>query len=172
MKGKEWGKRVLNALNKYKYVLLVALVGVILLLWPAGGDAAESPPAAVPGGEDLFQLRTLEGRLEKALSQVEGAGEVTVVLTLKESPRQVVAQDGSATEGSGQTQREANTVLADRGGGAQEPVTLQELAPAYQGALVVAQGGADPQVRLALSEAVSALTGLGADKISVCTGKQ
>lgn len=172
MNGKEWGKRAVNALNKYKYVLLVALVGVILLLWPGGGGETESPPAAVPSGEDLFQLRTLEGRLEKALSQVEGAGEVTVVLTLKESPRQVVAQDGSAAEGNGQTQRDVTTVLASGGGGAQEPVTLQELAPAYQGALVVAQGGADPQVRLALSEAVSALTGLGADKISVCTGKQ
>ena len=61
--------------------------------------------------------------------------------------------------------------MASKGSGAQEPVTLQELGPGYQGALVVAQGGDDPQVRLALSEAVSALTGLGMDKISICKGK-
>ena len=42
---------------------------------------------------------------------------------------------------------------------------------AAQGALVVAQGSDDPRVKLALSEGVSALTGLGADQISICKGK-
>lgn len=174
MKASEWGKRARSALGKYKYVLLVALVGVLLLLWPGQSPAAElTETSAAPerSGEDLFQLRTLEQRLETALSQVEGAGEVSVVLTLKETPRQVVAQDGAATEGGGETRREATTVLASGGSGVQEPVKLQELAPAYQGALVVAQGGGDPQVKLALTQAVSALTGLGADQISICKGK-
>lgn len=170
MKIEVWSKRAAQALQKYKYVLLVALVGVILLLWPSGGGetAAQAPPAATA---DPFQTATLERRLEQALSQISGAGEVSVVLTLKETPRQVVAQDGSATEGGAQTSRELTTVLASGGSGVQEPVLLQQLSPAYQGALVVAQGGSDPGVRLALSEAVSALTGLGADKISICQGK-
>ncbi len=172
MKANEWGKRALGALGKYKYVLLVALAGVLLLLWPGPSPVAEDRTAPVSRSEsDLFQLRTLEQRLETALSQVEGAGEVSVVLTLKETPRQVVAQDGTATESSGEKRREAVTVLASGGSGVQEPVKLQELAPAYQGALVVAQGGNDPQVKLSLSEAVSALTGLGADQISICKGK-
>ncbi len=172
MKLGDWGKRVTSALQKYKYVLLVALVGVALLLWPSGEKPAEAALTAEPRSEsDLFQLETLEGRLEEALSQVAGAGKVSVVLTLKETPRQVVAQDGTATEGNGQTARELTTVLASAGSGRQEPVTLQVTAPVYQGALVVAQGGSDPQVRLALTQALSALTGLGADKISVCTGK-
>lgn len=171
MKIGAWSKRAAEALQKYKYVLLVALVGVVLLLWPSGGGekAAQAPPAAA--AVDPFQTTTLERRLEQALSQISGAGEVSVVLTLKETPRQVVAQDGSATEGGAQTSRELTTVLASGGSGVQEPVLLQQLSPAYQGALVVAQGGSDPNVRLAISEAVSALTGLGADKISICQGK-
>ena len=159
MKGKEWGTKALELFGKYKYVLLVALVGVLLLVWPAGNDKAglaDGTVLALPD-DDLFQVEVLEEKLEKALSQVEGAGEVTVVLTLRESPRQVIAQDGSATERDSQITRET--------------VKLQEVGPTYQGALVVAQGAGDPQVRLALNEAVSALTGLGTDKISICKGK-
>lgn len=170
MKIGAWSKRAAEALKKYQYVLLVALAGVVLLLWPSGGgeQTAQAPPAAAA---DPFQTATLERRLEQALSQISGAGEVSVVLTLKETPRQVVAQDGSATEGGAQTSRDLTTVLASGGSGVQEPVLLQQLSPAYQGALVVAQGGSDPNVRLAISGAVSALTGLGTDRISICTGK-
>ena len=173
MKGKEWGKKALDAFGKYKYVLLVALVGVLLLLWPAGEKPVpQTGGVALPEeGGDLFQVEGLEEKLSKALSQIEGAGEVSVVLTLRESPRQVIAQDGKASGGDSQTTRETSTVLVSKGSSTQEPVRLQEVGPTYRGALVVAQGAGDPQVKLALNEAVSALTGLGTDKISICKGK-
>ncbi len=169
MNGKELGLRWLRALGKYKYVLLVALVGAALLLLPTGERGQEQPQPAEQA--DVFQLDQMEGKLERALSQVEGAGEVTVVLTVREGPRQVLAQDGAAAQEGDRTSRETSTVILSKGSGAQEAVQLQELGPNYQGALVVAQGGDLPQVRLALSEAVSALTGLGTDKISICKGK-
>ena len=169
MKDKEWLKRTAGALGKYKYVLLVALVGAVLLVWPVGEKAeVPSPETAV---RDLFQVDQMERKLEKALSQVEGAGDVTVVLTLRGGPRQVLAQDGSATEEESRASRESTTILLSKGSGYQEPAVVQELGPEYQGALVVCQGGDDPQVKLAIYEAVSALTGLRADKISICKGK-
>lgn len=170
MKGSEWGKRVTAVLGKYKYVLLVALAGAVLLVWPAG-EAEEAAPAGSVPAEDLFQVEQMERKLEKALSQVEGAGDVTVVLTLEGGPRKVLAQNGAATEEESRVSRETSTILLSRGSGYQEPAVLQELGPVYQGALVVCTGGGDPQVKLALYEAVSALTGLRADKISICKGK-
>lgn len=170
MSGKEWGRRLCSVLGRFKYVLLVGLVGAVLLLLPTGEETGQTDQT-VASVTDLFQVETMERRLEDALSRVEGAGEVTVVLTLKDGPRQVLAQDGSASEGDSQTTRETSTVMASKGSGTQEPVALQELGPSYRGALVVAPGAGDPQVRLALSEAVSALTGLGSDKISICKGK-
>ena len=61
-------------------------------------------------------------------------------------------------------------MVVSKGSGNEETVALQELAPQYQGALVVCPGGNDPAVKLQISEAVAALTGLGADKISICKG--
>ena len=168
MKGTVWSRKALELFGKYKYVLLVLLVGVLLLLFPSG-EKEEGKTNAILTQESVsqFSREALEEKLKRTLSQVEGAGEVYVVLTLKEGPKQVLAQEGSATE----TTRETAPVLASRGGGIQEPVTVQEMGPSYLGALVVAQGAGDPSVKLALTQAVSALTGLGADKISVCKGK-
>lgn len=172
MKLPEWAHRAVKRLDKYKYVGLILLVGAILLAWPSGSTGTVSAELADARTEpDPFLVAELEKKLEKALSRVEGAGEVTVVLTVKETSRQVLAQDGRASEGGGQTTRETSTVLVAKGSGAQETVPLTRLGPTWQGALVVAEGGGDPRVRLALSEAVSALTGLGADKISICKGK-
>lgn len=162
-KGKGW-----EWLKKYRYVLATAAVGVLLLIWPAGKGEA---PVQEEEKEDIFQTAQMEQRLERALSRVEGAGQVTVVLTVRESPRQVLAQDGKASEDNGRTSREVSTLVLSKGTAGQEAAVLQEMGPEYRGALVVASGGDDPQVRLQLSDAVSALTGLGADKIMICKGK-
>ena len=107
----------------------------------------------------------MEDRLSEALSKIDGAGEVTVVLTVRDGPRQVLAQDSREEQG------ETETVVISRGSSTQETVTVQELYPSYQGALLVCPGGDDPTVCLKLTEATSALTGLGADKISISKGK-
>ena len=43
----------------------------------------------------------------------------------------------------------------------------QRNPPKYQGAIILAMGADDPAVKLAIVDAVSNVTGLGADKISV-----
>lgn len=169
MKSGEWLKKGSEVLERYKYVLLVMLVGAALLLWP--GEEKTEPTVGEEASEELFQVEEMEKKLEKALSRVEGAGDVTVVLTLQGGPRQVLAQDGSAQEGDGRVVKETSTILLSKGSGYEEPAVLQELGPVYQGALVVSSGGDDPRVKLVLYEAVSALTGLRADKISICKGK-
>ena len=177
MKGTEMGlaglKKVLTILDKYKYVLLVVLVGAILLLMPLRDREPSSAGTALvqeteSGG---FDLEKTERKLSAALSQVEGAGEVTVVLTVQNSSRQVLAQDGKSTQKEGTSEQTAETVVVSKGSGTQETVLVEQIYPDFQGALVVCTGGEDAAVRLKLVEAVSALTGLGADKISICKGK-
>ena len=65
----------------------------------------------------------------------------------------------------------SNTVVTvGKGSGNQDVVPIQTVAPQFRGALVVCPGGNSAQVRLKIIEAVSALTGLGSDRISVCAG--
>ena len=176
MKSKELGAlgKGLRALwEQNKFVLLVIAAGAALLLLPAlsGGSGAAGESAAAAGEEaDAFQVEALEKRMEEALSRITGVGEVRVVLTLQSSPRRILAQDTQRTVEADSTDAALTTVVLS-GGGTEETVTLQQISPQYQGALVVCSGGGNPSVRLQVVEAVSALTGLGADHISVCEGK-
>ena len=90
-----------------------------------------------------------------------------MVLTVKSGARQILAQDSSRSGEESST----STVVVSTGSGTEDAVVLQQVYPQYQGVLVVCPGGGDPAVCLKLVDAVSALTGLGADKISICKSK-
>ena len=166
------GRRLMGLLEKYKFVLLVLLAGILLLLLPTfeGGDGTGGAGGTDPPSELAFDLEGLEKKLSDTLSEVEGAGEVSVV-TVKASTRQVLAQDITSSQKEGAVDEGRTILVVSKGSGREEAVPLQQIYPQFQGALVVCPGGSDPEVRLKLVEAVSALTGLGSDKISICKGK-
>ena len=158
MSGKQKTEGVRRIWDKYKFVALVALAGAVLLLWPGGdGKTAEraSPQAAALVEAELQQ------EMEDILGRIQGVGEVQVLL----------AQDSELSY-SGSTaapedySRSSQTVLVDDGS-AEAPVVTRTVYPTYRGALVVCQGGDRADVKLAVTEAVAALTGLSADRITV-----
>lgn len=158
---RQWAQK---SKGKGKLLWLLLLAGLLLLLLPGGGEEGE---AEQEQGSWNYSLEETEARLAQTLSKIDGAGEVTVMLTVQDSPRKVLAEDRDQEE---QGER-SETVVLSRGSSLQETVTVQEVLPRYQGALLVCPGGDDPEVRLKLTEATAALTGLGSDKISISKGK-
>ena len=167
----EEGKRKLTAplavLGKYKYVLLVAVIGAALLLWPgtrpeAAGAAADSGPSG--GGAELEKT---EAAMEEILAKISGVGRVDVMLTLQSGSELVLAEEGtlrySGDSRTPDSYERSNQPITDSGG----VVVTQERYPQYRGALVVCDGGGSDSVRLQIINAVSALTGLGTDRIAV-----
>ncbi len=163
-------KRLLSLASKYRYVLLVVVVGLILLLWPSQGtaDTEKAVSSSVSSGFDLDEI---ERKMEDTLSRVKGAGTVKVVLTAKSGTRQVLAQDVEEAEDGSSSETKKSTVVLSLGSSTEGTVLLQEIYPSFQGALVVYTGGGDATTKLKLLEAVSALTGLSSDKIAICEGK-
>lgn len=155
-------------LDKYKYVLLVLAAGLALLLWPSGEREEPAPDAGGCAVEE-FDLEALEEKLSQVLSQVEGAGKVTVALTVRSGTERVPLTDRSTSSRERESQVEEKTVVINTGSG-QEAVVRLERAPVFQGAVVVCPGGDQAEVRLLLTRAVSSLTGLGADRITICKG--
>jgi stage III sporulation protein AG len=157
MKPKQW---LTDLFGRYKYVLLVGLIGVGLLLLPGGKDAKTQalvdPPAATKPA--------LEDQLELLLSQLQGAGRVKLLLTTAQGERYIYQTDSNAGQ-NGELRLE--TVIVSGVDRQENPVLQQTVGPVYQGAVVLCQGAADAAVRLAVVEAVSKATGLGADKICV-----
>lgn len=180
MKDKPKNGKILDTLGKNKYVLIVVLTGIFLILLPTGGlgggrGEAESPAAAPAMAENSsFSLEEHERRISEALSQIDGAGEVTVVLTLQSSGERVLATDTRSSNraargdaGDVTTEMTETAVIVSAGSQHQSPVSLMYIYPEYLGALVVAQGADSAAVRLELLQAVAGLTGLSTDRITV-----
>ena len=162
--------KVLEIVDRYKYVLLVVAVGAVLLAWPqgeTGGEDRADPEASVA----LTEEQDLETDLEKILGKIQGVGRVEVLLTLH-SGRELVLAEDSTLRYSGNVNapddydRTSKPVLVS-GGGGESVVVRQQRYPLYRGALVVCDGGGSDRVRLEVMESVAALTGLGSDRIAV-----
>ena len=156
-------KQRINAIvGKYKYPILIVLVGLGLMLLPERTDASPAPVQV-----EMIPGISLEERLEAILSQIEGAGQVRVLLT-EESGRETLYQTDSTSESDDSGSRTSDdTVLVEDSARVESALVRQILEPEYRGAVVLCQGAEVASVRLAIVEAVRCVTGLGADKISV-----
>lgn len=169
MSGKQKTEGVRRIWDKYKFVALVALAGIALLLWPSGDSGAPAEPAS-PQQVSAVQAE-LQEEMEDILGRIQGVGEVRVLLTVDADGQRQLAEDSELSY-SGSTaapedySRSSQTVLVDDGS-AEAPVVTRTVYPTYRGALVVCQGGDRADVKLAVTEAVAALTGLSADRITV-----
>ena len=164
---------------KNKFVLIVIAVGLIFILLPTGGGSGGSPEPRATAEAPDFSLREQEQKIAEALSKIDGAGRVSVVLTLKTGGEQVLATDssGSSKRTKGETgedtaQASETTVIVSAGGQTENPVTVKYIYPEFKGALIVAEGAGDATVRLELVQAVAGLTGLKSDKITVLKMKK
>lgn len=153
-------RRLLAGLGKYKYALAVLLAGACLMLLPVKGTEQSTAPAQTAEQPDPEAFRQA---LASLLSGMEGAGRVEVLLSIDYGAEQIYQTDERSTGGgAGSVERE--TVLD---GASRQPVVAKTRYPVYRGAVVVCEGAEKPSVKLAIVQAVSRLTGLGSDKISV-----
>ena len=159
-------------LTKYRLAVLVVLLGVVLMLLPTGGSPAQTSgeSSELPG--EVFSLEETEQRMAEVLSTIDGVGRVRIMLTLRAGSSLRLAEDSSLSDSTGgQTKQEKQVLTVNRGSGRQEVVVTQQLYPTYQGAVVVCEGAGSSSVRLAVVNAVSVLTGLSSDRISVVKWK-
>lgn len=158
------GEKVLDFIKKYRYVILVLVIGIGLMALPDRKETEQDPTSATVVSDT--QTNQTEA-LTQILSQIRGAGKVKVLLTVAAGERTVyqMDQDTATAADSGTVRHE--TVIVTDADRAQHGLVQQIVAPEYRGAIIVCQGADDPNVRLAIVEAVANATGLGTNRISV-----
>lgn len=207
--------RFLNELKKIKArkigkdrLLIALLIGILLLVITIpignGGEStgktneeadgyttgtSENGSGAYGSLEQEYVSR-MEAQLSGILSQMEGVGEVQVMITLKESSEKVIEKDTEVSgenvtekdsqggERTTQNENRKETTIYSAGEGesdayysqadqSKEPYVSKELSPRVEGVLVVASGGDDAVVIKNITEAVQALFGIDTHKIRI-----
>ena len=190
---RHWSKIDLEKLRHMRkdQLLIFFLVGVLLLViaLPSGTKEKEKDPrhseidgeeAVGTQSEEQDYARYLERRLEETLSQLSGAGNVRVMVTLQSSAQKIVEKDtqgerDAITEEDSQggrrtsenTSHQETTVYEGMGEKSQEPYVSKELTPRVEGVVVLAEGGENALVKRNITEAIQALFGIDTHKIRI-----
>lgn len=202
MKGMKLIDRLKGKKIKKDQILILFLLGVLLLVIAVpGGKKDEGDGTTVYGGDEEVSLSGqasereyvsgLERNLERVLGQMEGVGEVTVMITLKESAEKVVEKDisvsgetvseedsqGGVRKTENENRGETTVYYGDGGlgglrgssssGTGQNPYVRKERTPRVEGVVVVAGGGDDAVVIQNITESVQALFGIDTHKIRI-----
>ena len=165
-------EKILPVLLKYRALLIVLLAGVLLLAsagWPGSGrhdPVQETAPAVAD--EEGFSLSAFEESLNQKLAAIEGVGRVELMLSLDQTEEAVYAVNTRHTDSKagGQSYESDLTVVSD-GSYGETPVTVKNLLPTFRGAVVLCDGADNAEVRLAVTQAVTTVCGIGADKVTV-----
>ena len=164
-------EKLISYVKKYKYVALVVLAGVVLMLLPSGKGEQQTSSDQPVNVSEAYSLAETEKRLEQLLGRIRGVGQVQVMLTLKSGSSLQLAENRSTSLRDTENRQDRDVVTLNRGSGYEDVVVTEQTYPVYQGAVVVCQGAGDSGVHLAVVQAVSVLTGLGSDKITVVQWK-
>lgn len=172
--------------------IFIAIVGVIAVI--AGGsffggkkEAEKQAPIETNKTEetlakpvDLDAGGELEKQVSIILSQINGAGKVSVMITYLSGKEAVPAFDTKRSEngteekdtGGGarnirQSDDENKIAYEEQQGGVKKPIILKEKAPEVKGVVVVAGGAGDAEVKEKLSKAVQVLLDVPIHRIQV-----
>lgn len=173
--------------------VIIAIIGIILLI--AGsvffqGTAKKSEkvtPQPKNGTEALETLSQKEGEtkdkleksLESILSQIKGAGKVSVMVTFysgnesvpayntKNSTSDTQEKDKEGGTRSVKQSDKENNIIFEESDGVKKPYITKEMLPKVKGVVIVADGAGDAEVKSSLANATEALFEVASHKIQV-----
>ena len=153
--------------GKYKYAAFVLIIGILLMCIPLSDHEKKSAKPEVV----QMEQRSLEEKLSEILSRIEGAGEVCVLLSPETEACRTYQNDIVTKTTADSMETQQKTVIVSEGQN-DVPLEVRVTHPTYRGAVVVCQGADRASVKLSIIWAVSNVTGLGSDRITVIKMKQ
>ena len=174
--------------KEYLLVLLVLLIIVVIeinYIWNSD-EKKENNVKQESQSNEIKQVSTenikdkTEEKLENILSKISGVGKVRVMITYSVSSSVTPVYDETSkisntteNDDSGgtrtitQTENGKQIVYKENSDGSKEPITKNTESPKMEGAIIVAEGAENIDVKTNIIEAVEAATGLATHKIQV-----
>lgn len=192
--------------GKYQYLLLVLLFGAAIMLVSNIVFKDESKPASLPvfksdeevkeeevpafgqkqkEGNDIIATyeRAYEAQLKEALDAIIGVEDVTVVVNVDATEKQVLEKNRTnKTQTTDETDREGGKrkvedeskeeqLVIIRNGEKEVPIVVETKKPAIRGVLVVAKGADNIQVKKWIIEAVTRSLDVPSHRVAVMPKK-
>ncbi|MBO5317084.1 MAG: hypothetical protein J6A74_01415, partial [Oscillospiraceae bacterium] len=95
-------------LNKYKFVILILMIGLVLMLLPTGNSRSKETAKVTQANSST---EPLSQQLETILSTIQGAGRVRVMLTIAAGEEVIYQTDNDHTTNDTSGTSRSNTVV-------------------------------------------------------------
>ena len=158
-------------------LVIVGLISVILLFGFGSGKSKSTSSNVVTTSSYISTMdycKIIENKLIDVLSKVDGAGTVSVMVTVDGSPELIYANEQdktSSTNSSGSTTSStySSPIIIDANGSS-SALVMTEVLPAVKGVIVVSSGAGKVETRLNLLKAVSTLLDISTEQVTVLKG--
>lgn len=148
-----------NKTIEYIFLGLISIAVVAVLAFslvkPASTEAYEDD-------EVISYVKDLENRLEKTLSEIKGAGNVSVVITVDSGKETIYASEKVTVSENGKTTVTESPILVNG-----KPVVVKENYPEIVGVLIVAQGANSISVMKNIQQAAVSLLNINLSRIEI-----
>lgn len=176
---KNWwtNSKIVNKLKKVKHIqiyIALILVAIILLIYFSTFTSKKTTTSATSSSTVEQYVSELELRMGNALSEIKGAGSVSVMITLNSGTGLILAETNESktiTSGGNSTITVSSEPIIISKNGVLSPVVLSETLPEIKGVIVVSSGAANAKVKLELIKAVQTLLDIPSGNIEVFEGK-
>lgn len=170
-------KELLKKLSPNKKSLVLAIVAVLAIVFLIFSEFATE--TAEEAEEEILKtgvasteyIKTQEEKLALLLEKIDGAGEVEVMITLESCYENVYLKDSTlkteSTKGIFKEEQEESFIMAKTGSDTQNGIIIKVYEPVVKGVAVVASGGDNETVKMAIIETVSAVFNINSTNISV-----
>lgn len=190
--GKKWWTELAAMVKEApKRLILMAVCGILILflslpeIWKGWNREEKQDNKNEPLKEESVEdetslyVRKMEERLEEMLGEIDGAGKVSVMLTVKSTGEEVTQKDkpstqenssstdGSRSEKSTRIQIGDETVFTQTEEGNNVPFVVKQMLPEVEGVLVIMEGADSASLKTDIIEGIQVLFDLPVHKIKV-----
>ena len=166
-------EKLKEKLIKNKKLTLIVIIGLlgIMLIFLSEVDTEKTkdkdePTTHISETNNAQYEKQLEERLSDLISNIENAGQVKVMVTLKCSDESVYAINENIKNDDNSDNYSNSYVIIDNKS-EKEGIKLKVIEPQVQGVAVVCTGGDNPEVIKQITDAVTKVLGIGSNKVSV-----
>lgn len=169
----------LKGIKHIEIIIAVILISVFLLIYFSNFNSKTKTDSSTTNSTSLANYYgELEVKLEKILKEIQGVGNVKVMITVSSSSKLVYAtskEETNSTNSNGSTtisnnQTTTNPILVQINGKSQ-PLVVEEILPDIQGIVVVCSGANDYKVKLEVLKAIQTLVNVPSSSIEILVGK-
>ncbi len=159
--------------KKAAVIMIIGFSGMFLIALSSFGSQTKETQAKTNIKQDTSSEIELETNLKNFLQNINGAGNVAVMITYESGNETVYATDNEqASSKNGEAKDEIKTSsehIIIKNDGNENGLEIKQIYPKVRGIAVICEGGNDPVIKGQITETLCALFDIKSTQISVAS---